>query len=355
MRFDLACAILRQITGDADGARRWMNCWLEPHRHYHGFDHFLQLCNDIPGYVRPDIFLAIVFHDIIYDPRRNDNEERSCGYFRQEMPEDFQKNNAKLMDDVCTAIMETKHVSPPQSELGKILCKADMNTLIQSGISDLIHYELKLSREYQIFPHESYRNGRIDFLSKWTDKNPAIKELIEFVRHRRMKIGIYAGSFDPFTIGHQNVLHKAERIFDKVIIARGLNPAKNGWVYELPPCLEYHEKLFIGTKTNGLPDQMIRAIGGDAYEVGCHPHLGNMMAEHPGSTLIRGLRGASDLEAERTQQIYAEKMLGGPLNTVYITCDRDFDHISSSAFRQLLKVDPEMAAACCPNGMPTTC
>jgi len=76
------------------------------------------------------------------------------------------------------------------------------------------------------------------------------------------------------------------------------------------------------------------------------------LLENPGATLIRGLRGAADLESEKIQQIYVEKMLGKPLNAVYITCDREFDHISSSAFKQLVKVDKAQAALCCPNGIP---
>lgn len=230
-----------------------------------------------------------------------------------------------------------------------------MKVLLENNIEGLIEYELKLSKEYQIFPHELYKKGRIDFLSKWTDKNPAIKDLIEFVRHRPMKIGIYAGSFDPFTIGHQNILQKAERIFDKVIIARGLNPAKNNWAYQLPSCLEYHQTLLIGGRPlwPGDVSQLLPIIGnGNINEIGCYRHLAHMMAKNPEAVLVRGLRGSSDLDTEKTQQIYVEKMLGRSLNTVYITCDREFDHISSSAFRQLLKVDPVIAASCCPNGMP---
>lgn len=352
--YGLAVATLRRITGSIDGPPRWMERWLEPHRHYHGFDHFLQMCRDIPNYLRDDIFLAIVFHDIIYDPRRQDNEARSKDFFLKEMPDDFLSAHAELVNDVCQAILETRHLEPPQSELGKIICVADMKVLLENDIDGLIQYELKLSREFQAFPHELYREGRMKFLSKWADGNSAIKELIEFVRHRRMKIGIYAGSFDPFTIGHQNILHKAERIFDKVIIARGLNPAKENWTYELPLSLAHHQQLHIGIRSSGKdPNAMVRAADGALYDMDCFPHLASMMRYNPDATLIRGLRGSSDLDVEKTQQIYVENMLGKPLNTVYITCDREFDHISSSAFRQLLKVDPAMAASCCPDGMPT--
>lgn len=354
-KFEAVISRLADITGNEAGAKKWMNMWLEPHRYYHNFSHFIDLCNKVPDHTREDIFLAITFHDIIYDPRRADNEERSAEFFLSEMTDEFKKNNEQLVDDVFKAIMDTKHQEPPKSKLGEILCKADMSILFDSDLNELVNYEIGISKEYQLYPYDLYREGRVHFLKKWVDRNVNINGLIDFISHRRMKIGIYAGSFDPFTIGHMNILQKAERMFDKVIIARGLNPAKNKWAYKLPPSLDYHQKVWIGVKHNGEKNQSVRPIGSELYETGCYPHLANMMSEHNGTVLVRGLRGASDLEAERTQQIYVEKMLNGPLDTMYITCDREYDHISSSAFRQLLKVDESTAVSCCPNGMPETC
>jgi len=210
-----------------------------------------------------------------------------------------------------------------------------------------------------VFPEESYRKGRVDFLSKWTDKNPAIVPLIEYVRERKMKVGLMAGSFDMFTIGHLNILEKAEHIFDKVIVARGLNPQKEDWTYALPSCLDHRQKIYIGKKSAGTPDvqlintfgQKVRAVGNDVYDMDCHPHLANALVEHPDVTLVRGLRGAMDLEAERIQQIYVQRMMRDvPLKTVYITCDREFDHVSSTATKLLLKVDQEEAMKCVPGG-----
>ena len=49
-----------------------------------------------------------------------------------------------------------------------------------------------------------------------------------------MKVGVYAGSFNPFHRGHYDILVKAEKIFDKVIVARGINPEKTNELLPLP-------------------------------------------------------------------------------------------------------------------------
>jgi len=346
---------------DRTKVRSWIDRWREPHRFYHNVDHLIDVLKRIEhaDRWRLDVMLAVLFHDIIYWPTRNDNEAKSADFFVKEMSQEFRDIQTEIVNAVRVAIMETRHLEPPSSELGKILCKADLHSLVESDLTELIQYEHKLSKEFQVFPEESYRKGRVDFLMKWLDHNPAIAPLIEYVRERKMKVGLMAGSFDMFTIGHLNILEKAERIFDKVIVARGLNPQKEDWTYALPSCLDYRQKIYIGKKSAGTPDvqlintfgQKVRAVGNDVYDMDCHPHLANALVEHPDVTLVRGLRGAMDLEAERIQQIYVQRMMKDvPLKTVYITCDREFDHVSSSATKLLLKVDEEEAMKCVPDG-----
>ena len=50
-----------------------------------------------------------------------------------------------------------------------------------------------------------------------------------------MKIGFYAGSFDPFTIGHLHIVKAASKVFDKVYVGMGINPNKKRR-YDTPPC-----------------------------------------------------------------------------------------------------------------------
>ena len=60
-----------------------MYCYDEPHRYYHNMDHIIGMLKMAKSeeYLDDELFLAIVFHDIVYDSRRNDNEERSSHMF----------------------------------------------------------------------------------------------------------------------------------------------------------------------------------------------------------------------------------------------------------------------------------
>ena len=71
-----------------------------------------------------------------------------------------------------------------------------------------------------------------------------------------MKIGIYPGSFNPFHKGHLNILEKAEKIFDKVILARGINPEKKNEIMPLPKSIENRTWM----NYNGLLTDFIKSL-----------------------------------------------------------------------------------------------
>lgn len=334
----------------------WIDRWREPHRFYHNLVHLGQMFEDLREHSsRIDVMLAILFHDIVYWPDRRDNEVKSAELFFDEMPDSFRESNPELMENVYTAIIETDHSKPPQSELGKLICEADLKVLLSDDLSILLEWEHNICKEFQVFPYEQYQAGRIQFLSKWTSRNPRLNDLISYVKFRKLKIGMYAGSFDPFTIGHTNVLQKAEQIFDKVIIARGVNPTKKEWMYKLPSYLKMHEQVFIGKTSvdNGkdtfLGHRIVRVIDDKAYDDNCEPDLATAICSRE-VTLIRGIRNEVDLRAEKEQMAYVEMMAGWRVDHVFIQCDKEYEHISSSAFRQLALVSPKHAAMCCPGG-----
>jgi pantetheine-phosphate adenylyltransferase len=139
------------------------------------------------------------------------------------------------------------------------------------------------------------------------------KALTEILPIWEPKIGIYAGSFNPLHLGHYNILLKAEDIFDKVIIARGLNPDKKESEFDLPEKIKNRQIIYY----DGLLTDMMCNLG---YKV----------------TLIRGLRNATDLQYELTQFQFLQDMMPG-ISIVNIFCDKEFEHISSSAIRNLMK------------------
>ena len=79
------------------------------------------------------------------------------------------------------------------------------------------------------------KNQSTDYISWLNDMSDVCKydiDMIDILETWRPKIGLYAGSFNPFHKGHLNIIMKAEEIFDKVIIARGINPTKKNEIFE---------------------------------------------------------------------------------------------------------------------------
>jgi len=128
-------------------------------------------------------------------------------------------------------------------------------------------------------------------------------------------IGLYAGSFNPFHKGHLNILLKAERIFDRVIVGRGKNKSKaDDFLYPMPK-LDGRQVV----EYKGLITKFIDTL---PYDV----------------TLIRGLRNSTDLQAELTFYRYLQ-YLKPDIKVVSIFCDSEYEHISSSGIKELLSED----------------
>ncbi len=284
----------------------------ECHRFYHTIEHLDDLCTQLEqqGYGDNDaLLLAIIFHDIIYDPKASTNEEDSARYFNEVFTGD-----QRLKDEVTGIILDTK-THQPQSELSKVFCNADLNILHQP-FTRLLVYEHQIFKEFQFVDYAIYREKRVEVLKHLNEtiNNPAINTLIDYVNTRKPKIAVYPGSFNPFHKGHHNILQKAEQIFDKVIIARGVNPGKDVASYEMPAAIQYRQQAVY----TGLLTDFTNGLG---YDV----------------TIIRGLRNGSDLQYELNQYRYMQELSDKNINVIAIFCDMEFEHISSTGIRQLEK------------------
>jgi len=279
----------------------------ESHRYYHTWDHVLDLIDQVMDqyhhYFDNDLLLSILFHDAIYNPRDKDNEEKSAEYFKKYFPD----NNL-----VYNAIINTKNhkMNDNFSQTSYILNQIDMSILYQSNMKTFIDYENKIMKEYQFIDYESYRKHRLDFLKS---VNGIKEEFINYVKYYKPNIAIYCGSFNPFHKGHMNILEKAEKIFDKVIICKGINPDKGPSMGGLPAILGSHQLMVY----DGLLTDFIDTFN---YEV----------------TLVRGLRNSADFEAEKVQYRYLCD-LKPDIKVVNIISDAEFEHISSSSIRTLKK------------------
>ncbi|HDZ5339378.1 TPA: pantetheine-phosphate adenylyltransferase [Campylobacter fetus] len=132
---------------------------------------------------------------------------------------------------------------------------------------------------------------------------------------------IYPGTFDPITNGHMDVIKRACRVFDNVIVAVALNESKM-------PYFCYEERISLAkTATKDIPK--VSVIGFDNLLVDFAKSKGI-------NTVVRGLRAVSDFEYE-LQIGYANASLWSEFETVYFMPSLKNAFISSSIVRSVLK------------------
>jgi len=133
------------------------------------------------------------------------------------------------------------------------------------------------------------------------------------------RIGVYAGSFNPFHVGHADVLHQALEVFDEVIIAVGRNPEKDREVKEQFPTGSNVLGNAKVVNYSGLLSDFLNSL--DFYS-------------EDKVFLIRGLRNGDDLQYEQNQIQFLKEMFPS-LRTTFFICNKKFEHVSSSALRSL--------------------
>ncbi|MBR1962444.1 MAG: pantetheine-phosphate adenylyltransferase [Alistipes sp.] len=134
------------------------------------------------------------------------------------------------------------------------------------------------------------------------------------------KIALFAGSFDPFTRGHEAVVEEALRLFDEVVVAVGENVSK-------------HALLSVEQRCRLIEDVYRNE---ERVRVASYSTLTGDFAREVGATaLVRGVRNTVDFEFERTIEI-TNRRLFPELTTVLLATPTEYMHISSSTVRELL-------------------
>jgi pantetheine-phosphate adenylyltransferase len=136
-----------------------------------------------------------------------------------------------------------------------------------------------------------------------------------------MKIAVFPGSFDPITVGHVSLVKRALPLFDKIIVAVGINSQKQ-YLFSLEQRLEWLKAVFAG-------DSKVEI---DYFE-GLTAHYCNKIGAN---YLLRGLRNASDFDYEKTIS-QLNHIVGHELETVFLISLPEFSHISSTIVRELIK------------------
>ncbi len=134
----------------------------------------------------------------------------------------------------------------------------------------------------------------------------------------RRRVAFFAGSFDPFTRGHEDIVQRALQLFDEVVIAIGVNPAKQGLL------TVEQRRQWVDACIGWRPGVRVVTFTGLAAEAAL---------EHEACCFVKGVRTMQDYEYEM-QMAQANHDLCG-LDTVLLYTAPQLAHVSSSLVRQL--------------------
>lgn len=142
---------------------------------------------------------------------------------------------------------------------------------------------------------------------------------------KQEKIAIYPGTFDPVTLGHMDILNRALRLFDKVIVAVAANPGKN-------PMFDFETRTrLMQENVRGIPRVSVAAMSGLTVD----------LARTSGAiALIRGLRAVSDFEFE-FQLAQMNRHLDADIETIFLMPSPKYFYTSSTIIRQVCEYSPD--------------
>lgn len=138
-----------------------------------------------------------------------------------------------------------------------------------------------------------------------------------------MRTAIYPGSFDPVTNGHLNIIRRASKSFDRLVVCVMVNGDKS-------PMFSPNERV-----------EMIRRVTGDLENVEVEfsdKLLADFAREKNSSIVIKGLRAVSDFEREFQMALINHKLNPG-LDTMFLTAEHQFMYLSSSAVKEMARYD----------------
>ncbi len=310
-----------------------------PHRFFHTFEHVEHLWTLIDSNIHHVssyqmnkeevelMYVAALFHDVVYYPSSKTNEEDSVSYF----------NSIKFINTAYGGINSA--LAPKKELVNKlILGTKDHKTVIGveelsnklnmfdmgSVFYDIEENESKIVKEYQLYPIDDYRKGRIQFLQ--TVETGGGKRFdymlsrVSYVSKRKYNIGVFAGSFAPFHSGHLNALEKMEKVFDKVIILCAVNSTKvcdlESNVNGVKSVLPFHEVV----GWTGLVTDYVKKV----QDMGANV------------TICKGFRNDHDIPYEMNLYQFTKDLMPD-VSVAYFPCDIGLSHVSSSAIKNLSK------------------
>ena len=141
------------------------------------------------------------------------------------------------------------------------------------------------------------------------------------------RIAVFPGSFDPLTIGHVSIVERALPLFDRIVLALGVNSTKKG-MFSIEQRLAWLEASFAGTQQvdvmryEGLTADLCKRLGA--------------------RYIVRGLRNSTDHGNERSIALMNHALSG--VETIFLPALPEHAHISSTIVRELIANKADVSA-----------
>lgn len=143
---------------------------------------------------------------------------------------------------------------------------------------------------------------------------------------------LFPGTFDPFTLGHLDLVRRALRLFDRVTVAVAEHHSKHA-LFDVAARLELARASLLGADGAPLDGAEVTSLGGLLVE-GCR-RLG-------AGAVVRGVRSAADLEYERAMAL-TNRALEPGVETVLLLPDPRYGHVSSTLVRQIARMGGDVS------------
>lgn len=136
-----------------------------------------------------------------------------------------------------------------------------------------------------------------------------------------MKIAVYPGSFDPITNGHLDIIKRASKVFDKIVVGVLINPDKKG-LFSIDERVKLIEKVV-------TPYENVKVESFEGLLI-------DFMDKHNANVIVKGLRAVSDFEYE-FQMAMMNNKLDNTKETVFMATSPEYSYLSSSSVKQVAK------------------
>lgn len=142
-----------------------------------------------------------------------------------------------------------------------------------------------------------------------------------------MSTAVFPGSFDPVTKGHMDLIYRASKMFDALVLGVLINSSKQ-------PLLTLEERVkLLGEVTNKMPNVRVEAFEG---------LLVDFVNKCDADAIVRGLRSAGDFEYELSLA-QANYKLNGRADTIFLATSPQYSYVSSSAVKELMRYNADIS------------